>query len=46
MRVVIIEDEPLAAQALAALLTRLRPAARILASLGSVEEAVDWLRAQ
>jgi DNA-binding LytR/AlgR family response regulator len=46
MRVVIIEDEPLAAQALAALLTRLRPAARILASLGSVEEAVEWLRAQ
>jgi DNA-binding LytR/AlgR family response regulator len=46
MRVVIIEDEPLAAQALAALLTRLRPAARILAQLGSVEEAVDWLRGQ
>jgi len=46
MRVVIIEDEPLAAQALAALLTRLRPATHILASLGSVEEAVDWLRAQ
>ena len=46
MRVVIIEDEPLAAQALAALLTRLRPAARLLATLGSVEEAVDWLRAQ
>ena len=46
MRVLIIEDEPLAAQALAALLTRLRPATRILASLGSVEEAVDWLRAQ
>lgn len=46
MTVVIIEDEPLAAQALAALLTRLRPAVRILAALGSVEEAVDWLRAQ
>jgi two-component system response regulator LytT len=46
MRVVIIEDEPLAAQALAALLTRLRPATRLLASLGSVEEAVEWLRAQ
>ncbi len=46
MRVVIIEDEPLAAQALAALLTRLRPAARILACLGSVEEAVEWLRTQ
>jgi two-component system response regulator LytT len=46
MNVVIIEDEPLAAQALAALLTRLRPAARILASLGSVEEAVEWLREQ
>jgi two-component system response regulator LytT len=46
MRVFIIEDEPLAAQALATLLTRLRPAARILASLGSVEEAVEWLRAQ
>ncbi|MBJ6108869.1 response regulator transcription factor [Hymenobacter sp. BT523] len=46
MNVVVIEDEPLAAQALAALLTRLRPAARILASLGSVEEAVEWLREQ
>ena len=45
MRVVIIEDEPLAAQALAALLARLRPATRLLALLGSVEEAVDWLRA-
>ena len=44
MNVVIIEDEPLAAQALAALLTRLRPTARILACLSSVEEAVDWLR--
>ncbi|MCR5886348.1 LytTR family DNA-binding domain-containing protein [Hymenobacter sp. J193] len=46
MNVLIIEDEPLAAQALAALLTRLRPATRILAALGSVEEAVEWLRAQ
>lgn len=46
MRVVVIEDEPLAAQALAALLTRLRPATRIVAALGSVEEAVEWLRAQ
>jgi two-component system response regulator LytT len=45
MRVLIIEDEPLAAQALAALLTRLRPTTHILASLGSVEEAVEWLRA-
>ncbi|RZK14453.1 MAG: response regulator transcription factor [Hymenobacter sp.] len=45
MRVLIIEDEPLAAQALAALLTRLRPATHLLASLGSVEEAVEWLRA-
>lgn len=35
MRVVLIEDEPLAAQALAALLTRLRPATRLLAILGS-----------
>ncbi|GAB3744362.1 LytTR family DNA-binding domain-containing protein [Hymenobacter agri] len=46
MNVVVIEDEPLAAQALAALLTRLRPGVRILASLGSVEEAVEWLREQ
>lgn len=46
MRVLIIEDEPLAAQALAALLTRLRPTTHLLALLGSVEEAVDWLRAQ
>ena len=46
MNVVVIEDEPLAAQALVALLIRLRPATRILASLGSVEEAVEWLREQ
>jgi DNA-binding LytR/AlgR family response regulator len=46
MNVVVIEDEPLAAQALAALLTRLRPATHILTSLGSVEEAVEWLREQ
>jgi two-component system response regulator LytT len=46
MNVLLIEDEPLAAQALAALLTRHRPAARIVAALGSVEEAVDWLRAE
>lgn len=46
MRVLLIEDEPLAAQALAAVLTRLRPATRILAALGSVEEAVEWLREQ
>ena len=46
MNVVLIEDEPLAAQALAALLTRLRPVTRVLASLGSVEEAVDWLGAE
>lgn len=46
MNVVLIEDEPLAAQALAALLSRLRPATRLLAALGSVEEAVEWLRGQ
>ncbi|TGE04114.1 LytR/AlgR family response regulator transcription factor [Hymenobacter fodinae] len=46
MNALLIEDEPLAAQALAALLTRLRPATRILASLGSVEEAVEWLQEQ
>ena len=46
MNIVVIEDEPLAAQALAALLIRLRPAARILACLGSVEGAVEWLREQ
>jgi len=46
MNVLIIEDEPLAAQALAALLIRHRPAAHVLAALGSVEEAVEWLREQ
>lgn len=43
MKVVIIEDEHLAAEALAAIINKLRPDATILASPGSVEEAVQWL---
>lgn len=43
MRVVIIEDEQLAADALAAIVTRLRPHAVVLSKLGAVEDAVQWL---
>jgi DNA-binding LytR/AlgR family response regulator len=43
MNVLIIEDEQLAAEVLASIITRLRPQATIMASLGSVEEAVQWL---
>ena len=42
MNVVIVEDEQLAAEALAAIIQRLRPQTAILAILGSVEEAVQW----
>jgi len=43
MNVVIIEDELKAAKSLASLVTKLRPAARIVASLQSVEAAVTYL---
>ncbi|ARS35771.1 LytR/AlgR family response regulator transcription factor [Pontibacter actiniarum] len=43
MRTLIIEDEQLAADALGAIITRLRPEASIVSSVGSVEEAVEWL---
>ncbi|QMU28753.1 LytR/AlgR family response regulator transcription factor [Adhaeribacter radiodurans] len=43
MKILIIENEQLAADALGAIITRLRPEARIVASIGSVEEAVEWL---
>lgn len=42
MNIVIIEDEQLAAEALATIIQRLRPNTTILALLGSVEEAVQW----
>ncbi|QIL77660.1 LytR/AlgR family response regulator transcription factor [Hymenobacter sp. HDW8] len=43
MNVLLIEDEQLAAEVLASIITRLRPQATIVASIGSVEEAVQWL---
>ncbi|TPE42139.1 LytR/AlgR family response regulator transcription factor [Pontibacter mangrovi] len=42
MKVVIVEDEQLAADALAAIVKRLRPQTEILSKIGSVEEAVQW----
>ncbi|MBC5992222.1 LytR/AlgR family response regulator transcription factor [Pontibacter cellulosilyticus] len=42
MKVVIVEDEQLAADAIAAIVKRLRPQTEILSKLGSVEEAVQW----
>lgn len=43
MNVLIIEDEDLAAKRLTRLLGQLAPEARILATLDSVQGAVDWL---
>lgn len=43
MKVLIIEDEPLAQQELKRLLVRCAPQAEILACLDSVEDSVDWL---
>jgi len=42
MRVVIVEDEQLAADALAAIVKRLRPQTEVLSKIVSVEEAVQW----
>src|SRR5690242_11462844 len=44
MKVLIIEDEPNAAQDLAAMLHKLNPAIQILAFLDSVDTSVEWLR--
>jgi len=44
MKVVIIEDEPLTAKDLAACIATAEPAAEIVASLSSVEEAGGWFR--
>ncbi len=43
MKLAIIEDEPLAAERLQALLHELDPAIEIMAVLPSVREAVAWL---
>ena len=45
MRVLIIEDEPQAAQRLASLLEALRPGVRILAQLDTVKRSVEWISA-
>jgi DNA-binding LytR/AlgR family response regulator len=44
MKTLIIEDEPFAADALANIIRAVRPDADLVAVLGSVEEAVEWLR--
>lgn len=44
MKVLLIEDEPAAAQRLQQLLTALRPAAKVVAQPESVEESVMWLQ--
>jgi two-component system LytT family response regulator len=44
MRLVIVEDEPLAREKLAAFLRAAAPDAEIVAELGSVAESVDWFR--
>jgi DNA-binding LytR/AlgR family response regulator len=42
MNVVIIEDEPHAAQRLSRLVTEINPASRIVATIDSVKKAVQW----
>ena len=42
MKIVVIEDEPLVAKDLLNLLRRVEPTAEILATLGSVQEALQW----
>lgn len=46
MKIVIIEDEQHAAEALEESILELRPEATILASLSSVEDAIDWFSSQ
>lgn len=43
MKIIIIEDELKASKSLAALITKLRPAATIIAQLQSIESAVEYL---
>jgi len=43
MKVLIIEDEPLAQQELRRLLTRVAPQVEVMACLDSIEDSVDWL---
>lgn len=43
MRIVIIEDEIKAAKSLAGLIAKVRPGARVVASLQSIESAVEYL---
>ena len=44
MRTVIIEDEAFAADALEALIRKIKPAAKIEAKLESIEESVEWFQ--
>ena len=43
MRVIIVEDEPLAAAQLAALIAALRPEAKIEGVCDTVKSAVEWI---
>ncbi len=44
MRVLIIEDEELAAERLEEMLSEIDPSLEIVAKLGSIKESVEWLR--
>ena len=44
MRVLIVEDEPMAQQNLLRTLTQHYPDLRIVGATGSVRETVEWLR--
>lgn len=43
MRILIVEDEPMAAARLAQLVTELEPAASVVARLDSIKQTVSWL---
>ena len=45
MRILIIEDEPLAAKKLKGLVKEINPDAEILSVLESVDESLEWLKA-
>lgn len=46
MKILLIEDEAFAADALERMILKLRPETRVLAKLESVEESVEWLEHQ
>jgi DNA-binding LytR/AlgR family response regulator len=44
MNILIIEDEPLAAERLASLIMDIRPSAHIIATIDSIKRSIEWFR--